>query len=533
MAPVTPSQSPQIVLVNAPQPVGTGDYENRAGFAARTLAALGVSTRVVMTHQPHWFETALHAPLAILLMTGSPNVHQLLAERKKNHLPTVVEISDHFMAFQTGNALRAYYSQAWVQDAFLGQMAAADVVQFSSPGLLARFGELASQALLAQNAVEPAMPLAGPADSGPTPEAPWVVGLAFSAGHAEDAARAAPAIFRLVNRRKDVRVELMCDPALFAPFRALGPGVVHQPPMGYRDYQEHLKTWHITVIPSTSDPFNLCRSDGKWLDAARAGAVGVVPRQMPFSLTVRENQTGLFYQDLDELDVILEALLSQPGEWARLRRAAQRHVNEERNWRVEMDRRLSVYETLQPALQRQTAASANESCSQEAESLYGALAVLSGLDTTQNPQPAKDLLVEQTRACPDWAAPWENLALFEGRFPPDDSVLWSTPPNAELWFRWYLQAQMDHLPPELDFWPTAHALQAMNDIRADKPGEAQRHLANALRQNPNSTLALRGAILMALQAGRSVKASHLFQKLARVDGESASQLGEQLGLRLP
>ncbi len=523
-------------MLNSPQPVGTGDYENRAGFPARTLAALGVSTRVVMTHQPRWYETTLAAPLAILLMTGSPNVHQLLAERKKRGLPTVVEISDHFMAFQAGNPLRAYYSQAWVQDAFLCQMAAADMVQFSSPGLLARFGEFAAQTLLAQNAVEPAMPLAGPGDSGPigpSPDAPWVVGLAFSAGHAEDAAHAVPAIWRLVNRRKDVWVELMCDPALFAPFQALGPGVVHQPPLPYREYQEHLKTWHVTVIPSTTDPFNLCRSDGKWLDAARAGAVGVVPRQTPFSLTVRENQTGLFYENLNELDAIVEALLKQPAEWDRLRRAAQRHVNEERNWHVEMERRLAVYETLQPALQRQSAALADESQGPEEGALYAALAVLSGLDTSQNSQAAKETLLAQTRSHPDWPAPWENLALFSQRFPPDESALWRAPPNAELWFLWYQQARMDHLPPELDFWATAHGLQAMGDLRADRPAEAHGHLAEALRQNPNSTLALRGAILMALQAGRSVKASKLFQKLARVDAATAAQLGEQLGLRLP
>jgi glycosyltransferase involved in cell wall biosynthesis len=123
----------------------------------------------------------------------------------------------------------------------------------------------------------------------------------------------------------------------------------------YKQYAAALKDLHadMAIIPLENNPFNLAKSNIKWLEYSVCRIPGIYSNLLPYSGTVRDGETGIlapnstagWYQTL-------EAMLANPGRLEKIRENAYNEVIKNYTLENHAQEWLEAYEKLVPIKNR-------------------------------------------------------------------------------------------------------------------------------------------------------------------------------------
>ncbi len=319
-----------------------GDWFYRTFAPGRALAALP-DTYVLNLDQSHRRLGRVLELADVLVINGVCSVDLLatLQQRKRAGRVTVFEINDDVQAIQPSNPLAGFFAQPENIRLFRRLALSADAVQYSVPELLRLYGSLNARGRVFLNQLVELPPL------GPRTGAGLKVGWGGSAGHYEDLAEVAPALTRFVQETPGVELHLMCSERIWALFDALPAERKRLTPVGsIEDYYRFVATLDIGIAPNRDAGFNRARSDVKFLEYAAYGAVPVVQRLTPYLSSVKDGQTGFFFDSPEQLVQVLSHLVAAPQTQERVREAAHRYVASERLLAARVGERRAFYREL-------------------------------------------------------------------------------------------------------------------------------------------------------------------------------------------
>lgn len=314
----------------------TGEFHHRIGRPGEMVER----HPDFMVHNIHVFhplfaQLALSADLLILHLVAEQEVGQIIKLRAKMGKPTIYEIPDNFLQLgkwvPVGDALR----NPLVRQTILAAARACDALQLSSPALREVFGEVNKRVQVFENQIDHF--------SAPRPKPDFVFGWGGSLGHAADLADMAPAIERFCRDFPEARFAYMGDRELFDRLFAYLPNAHHTPPGSMKAYYHFLRQLSVGIAPLVDNPFNRCRSDGKFLEYAAHGAVPLLADVTCYRHHGVDGENCLFFKDGDQLYQQLATLARDSDLVSRLAANAFNYVKVKRSLLDHVDRRISFY----------------------------------------------------------------------------------------------------------------------------------------------------------------------------------------------
>lgn len=321
-----------------------GDWYYRTFAPGRAMAdAAGV--HVVNLDQAHRRLQQVCEAADVLIVNGvcSADLLPLMAQRKQAGRLTVFEINDDVAEIQPSNPLSGFFAQPENIRLFRRLALTADAVQYSVPELERLYGSLNRRGRVFLNQMTEVPPLREKTGTELT------LGWGGSAGHFEDVAEIAPALIEVLLRHPQLSLRLMCSDRIWQLFDALPAERKSRTPVGsIEQYYAFVGSLDIGLAPNREKGFNRARSDVKFLELAAYGAVAVVQRLTPYLGSVVHGQNGFMYQSTSELVGLLERLIADAGERARIRKNAHEYVARERQQATHAAERLAFYAELLP-----------------------------------------------------------------------------------------------------------------------------------------------------------------------------------------
>ena len=149
------------------------------------------------------------------------------------------------------------------------------------------------------------------------------------------------AVAALAGERLQFRV--VADSGLFAALQT--PHKRFVPLCDYETYQDLLAQCEISLMPLRDNPFNRCKSDLKFIEAA-AHRVTALASPVVYADSVEHGRTGLLFRDAGELQKRLLHLLANPAQGRAIADAARSMVARERMLASQVPQRLAWYRSL-------------------------------------------------------------------------------------------------------------------------------------------------------------------------------------------
>ena len=317
-----------IVQIDVPQDESTGDYYYRSyapgiGMAqCESIYTLNLTNVHRMKH-----ELMRRADVLILNNICDADILPVVQDRKKDGKINIYELGDDLADMPISNPLREFYAQS--NNLLLIRRLAnyCDALQFSSHELQRKYGYLNKTTVVFPNNM-----LESPAQREEESAGPLVLGWGGSFGHFEDVKKVSGPLIDWILSREDVRLHLMCAPPIREIFNRLPENRVKWFSTGsLEDYYKFVSTLHIGLAPLENTPFNLSRSDVKFLEYAAHGVVPVLQATGPYLATVQDGKTGFLYRSIDELISILNKLSAEPSLRIQTARAAANYVRSQRD----------------------------------------------------------------------------------------------------------------------------------------------------------------------------------------------------------
>lgn len=281
------------------------DLLQATGWEVGTLDPLdtALSTRV------------LAADLVVVQMLPHPEVEGIIRARRDRGRPTVLEITDNFLAPpRADNPLASpLVRQRLVFHAWL-----ADALQVYTPALADLMRGVARRTIV----FDPYVPLADePPRRG---EDPLTVGWGGTRTHAPDLDAIAGPLARFASRHADVEFSFMGDAGLLD---GLPPG--RRRPFGSPDaYLEFVDELDIGLAPLLPTPFNVGRTDTRFGTYAARGVAAVIQDATAHHAHARRSAP---FTDGEELERLLEELYRARGRVRALAAAAHRWARQTRS----------------------------------------------------------------------------------------------------------------------------------------------------------------------------------------------------------
>lgn len=283
---------------------------------------------------PNAFEDALSADLLIVHDLVSSEITKLMRSRRAEDRPTLFEIADNPLTPRPWGRRNQSISRKHIAFGLITNASLADGLQFSSQGLLAKFGHLNPCSIVLDNVVDfPSTP--------PEKSDGFIFGWAGTRSHLDDLAAIAPAVINVCRLRPEAVFALMGDEAFVGLFTDLpGHQLRYQPFADYDAYRAFLVELHVGLGPLRRCAFNDGRSDIKAIEIIAAGGAALVSDAPVY--TALGDVVGRF-SDADDLLQKLLALHDNP--LARMKNVARafRILAERRGWRVIADQHSGWY----------------------------------------------------------------------------------------------------------------------------------------------------------------------------------------------
>jgi tetratricopeptide (TPR) repeat protein len=341
------AETPQrlsIAHVADPLPLGEGPATYRVLQPCRALGELpNISVVSGTTLSPALFETdvLLSADVLVVGDVADPDLLPIFAARRRERRLTIYEITSHLFATPPGPANADGRRPADLVLRSLAPMLArqADAIQFSTAALEAEFAALGQR-----RAVFPSQLWDAPPPLSLRRLDRVVIGWGGTRAHREDLRAALPALTGVLERHPEVRVAIMADPSVRDVLDSLpGERVSFSPWDTLEAYYQFLEHIDIGIAPLEPTPYNKSRGDVRFIEYAAHGVLAVCADLEPYREAVRPGQTGYLYQDVGELETVLERALSEGEVRAAIPARAARYVATERLERRHAAARLGFY----------------------------------------------------------------------------------------------------------------------------------------------------------------------------------------------
>ena len=140
-----------------------------------------------------------------------------------------------------------------------------------------------------------------------------------------------------------LRFEIVNDAGLFEALAT--PHKAFTPLCDYGTYTEILSRCEVSFMPLLDTPFNRCKSDLKFLEAA-AYRVTSLASPVVYAATIADGRTGMLFHDANELQQRLARLVASPDIGREMADAARGYVERHRMMAYQVARRATWYRSL-------------------------------------------------------------------------------------------------------------------------------------------------------------------------------------------
>lgn len=302
-----------LLIVNAVamQTTGVGDYVYRVEQPSIAMGKIhGIMVVNVSTISPHFTSLCLQADILILHLLAEHDLLPIIEQRKRTNQPTIYEISDNFLAFESEADVMGWFSDP-MNIALCFQYAdMADALQVTGKGLKEYFGYLNKNVIIFENHLD------GIGRSTGTDNETVTIGWGGSAGHANDLKYISNIIIEICGQYPNVIFSYMGnkDPFINLFERIPHHQKVYTSPGTLNDYFGFLEKLDIGIAPLRDTPYNRCRSDVKFLEYASRGIAPVLSALTPYLTHAVNEVNALLFENPEQLKTALERISDILGE---------------------------------------------------------------------------------------------------------------------------------------------------------------------------------------------------------------------------
>ncbi len=149
------------------------------------------------------------------------------------------------------------------------------------------------------------------------------------------------AVAALADER--LRFQIVSDRALFDGLNT--PHKTFAPLCDYETYGRLLGGCELSFMPLSDTPFNRCKSDLKFIEAA-SHRVAAIASTTVYGDSIKDGETGLLFSDSNSLQRLLMRLLAEPHLGRTIGDAAQAYIIRHRMLAYQVSRRIAWYRSL-------------------------------------------------------------------------------------------------------------------------------------------------------------------------------------------
>jgi tetratricopeptide (TPR) repeat protein len=330
-----------VAQVSPAADTGIGDHVYRIRQPAEAMGKLpGVVVVNLSSISPFLKEICLCADVLVLHLIGEQDVLPIVDERKRQGLATVFEISDNFLAFPPTVKIKPWFDDPLNLAATFQLIRLSDAVQGVSEILLEKFSFLHEHRVVFENQI---MEMGCLKKEYAKEE--LIIGWAGSLGHTEDIRQIAPVIQDVCERHSHVRFAFMGNRGQYTEvFGGLaGNRFSYTEPGNLSDYYDFLDGLDIGLAPLLATPYNICRSDVKFIEYASRGVVPVVSDVGPYRKHARHGVNAFLFENAESLRNVLEMLITDKLTREGVKERAYSYVKQERQEEAWSKERISFY----------------------------------------------------------------------------------------------------------------------------------------------------------------------------------------------
>jgi hypothetical protein len=152
-------------------------------------------------------------------------------------------------------------------------------------------------------------------------------------------------VINSVSRRlgSKIRFEVVGDRAFFDTLETDHKNFT--PICDYSVYQDILSRCEISFMPLSDTPFNTCKSDLKYIEAASHRVAGLAS-PVVYSSVIDDGRTGILFRSSEELEVRLTHLVANPDTALAIADGGRQYVKDKRMLNYQLSRRTDWYHSL-------------------------------------------------------------------------------------------------------------------------------------------------------------------------------------------
>jgi len=332
-----------VVQVSPNVRTGSGDYVYRIGQPAEAMGKPpGIMVANLPLISPSLKEMCLCADVLVLHLVWEPDLLPVVAERKRRGLATVFEISDNFLALPPSITHELSFSNPINLSTTFQLIRLSDAIQGVSEILIERFSFLHDRRAVFENQI---MEIGSPPKA---PQEDVVIGWGGSMGHTEDLEWIAPVIQEICRENSCVRFAFMGNKRQYTQVfgKVVNSRYSYRNPGKLSEYFDFLEELDIGLAPLKDIPFNICRSDVKFIEYASRGVVPVLSDAGPYKKHARHGVNAFLFESPESLKAILDMLIRDRSLMQRIKENAYNYVRNERMEKDHCIERISFYKGL-------------------------------------------------------------------------------------------------------------------------------------------------------------------------------------------
>jgi glycosyltransferase involved in cell wall biosynthesis len=229
-----------------------------------------------------WLKERLHSfnPTAIVFCRYSGSYAEFLTEwARKRGIPVIYHIDDDILnvPMELGEVKHAYHNDPKRLAAVRHLLDKSDLVYCSNSNLKNRLEESGARSVLKAGKIYASGMVIVPAQD----KKVLKIGYMASADHAHNLEMIKPAIVHFLRQNPTVKFELFGSIPKLEEFKEFGERVSNCPPIN--DYEKFMASfallgWDIGICPLVRTPFNVVKSNTKWVEYTSVGAAVVASR---------------------------------------------------------------------------------------------------------------------------------------------------------------------------------------------------------------------------------------------------------------
>jgi len=332
-----------IVQVSPNINTGKGDYVYRIRQPAVAMGKHpGIMVVDLSIVSPYLTKWCLCADVLVLHLTWEPDLLPIVNERKRRGLATVFEISDNFLALPGSIHHELSFNQPISLATAFQLIQLSDAIQGVSDILVERFGFLHDCRVVFENQIAQM----GSLHKRSTDEV--VIGWGGSLGHTDDLRWIAPVILSVLRDYSNARFAFMGNRRQYDEVfgSVSNRQFSYWEPGDLSDYNRFLDGLDIGLAPLMNTPFNICRSDVKFIEYASRGVVPVLSAVEPYKKHAIHGVNAFLFEDLGSLGSILETLIKDASLRQSVREKGYGYVKTRRREEERAADRVSFYQEL-------------------------------------------------------------------------------------------------------------------------------------------------------------------------------------------